>query len=111
MDLVSALVLLGNSFERYLRQTLSLSQPAGELSHALLSSTFLQISGCSLRVAGTQCDFILYQHTNQMPYKRHQTILLFPFHHTEEIRGLLPTWHRATSFCRAQKEGTPAVDS
>lgn len=31
-------------------------------SGALLSSTFLQISGCSLRVAGAQCNFSLYQH-------------------------------------------------
>lgn len=31
---------------------------------ALLYSTFLQISGCSLRVAGSLCNFSLYQRIN-----------------------------------------------
>lgn len=51
---------------------------------ALLSSTFLQSPGCSLRGSMLLQFVPTYQlHTNHMPYKRHQNILLFPFHHTE----------------------------
>lgn len=64
LDPGSVLVLLGNSFKKC-------------LSHIGLSHPTLRGS--------MQLQFVpTHQlHINHMPYKRHQNILLFPFHHTE----------------------------
>lgn len=89
--LVSAFVgprLRPSAFGEFFQQVLESHWPVTSYWRAgpetLLSSTLLQSPGCSLR-GSMQLQFVpTYQlHINHMPYKRHQNILLLPFHHTE----------------------------